>query len=180
MFVCFVDNFAATTDPTDTGFIAKDYQSVMFCCDSKKFFVFEVTAWYNGLRTHSRDSQVIEYIFPRIYARMYYEHPRAHTLCLSHQGTYCMDSFPATFPEDNGACQHWPALSEMQRLGICGRNVSFRDIRIPQHCPNLAATPCKNKRQRKRQRPANAEGADCGSGDGGGEDGGGSGENGED
>ena len=109
------------TDPTDELFDMSIYLKYMFCCDTRKVFKFQVRAWYNGLRTNNRVDR----------------------------GSYRIESFQARFAEDNGVCQHWPALSEMARLGMCNENVSFKDIRNPQNCPSINA-PCPRKRQRSK------------------------------
>ena len=111
-------NLLRTTDPSDSIFELDIYLKYMYCCDTRKFYEFDVTAWYNGLRTNSRVGR----------------------------GSYCIQSFPERFTEDNGICPHWPALAELTRLGMC-ENASFKDIRIPQNCPNLNA-PCPRKRKR--------------------------------
>ena len=114
-------NLLCTTDPSDKEFDLDAYLQYMYCCDTRKFFVFQVTAWYNGLRTNSRGGR----------------------------GIYCIQSFPDRFSEDNGICPHWPALSELTRLGMCTENAGFKDIRNPLNCPSISA-PCTRKRKRQR------------------------------
>jgi hypothetical protein len=103
-------NLLTTTDPKDVDFILDAYLKVMYCCDTRKFFLFNVTAWYNRLRTNSRVGR----------------------------GIYCIQSFPGRFSEDNGICPHWPALSELTRLGMCTENAGFKDIRNSLNCPSIS------------------------------------------
>jgi hypothetical protein len=123
------ENLLCKTDPSDGHFDLDMYLQYMYCCDTRKFFQFQVTAWYNGLRTNSRVGR----------------------------GSYCIESFPARFTEDHGICPHWPALSELTRLGMCTENSSFKDIRNPQIAPSHMHPAPESASDTIKQKQMNSE-----------------------